>query len=138
MIGFSRWVCFSRSFQNLCSSKSVLYYRNWWLHVFVIIRKPSSMQRLQFSQGNIKFYIVWFNTSFQLFENLTCIPTLVFVWLKAFDAFNHWYILWLEEIDVVFWYVLHQKAIILQQLIHSKCNLAVENVKYKQYFRIFC
>lgn len=138
MIGFSGWVCFSRSFQNLCSSKSVLYYRKWWLHIFVIIRKPSSVQRLQFSQGNIKFYIVWFNTSFQLFENLTCIPTLVFVWLKAFDAFNHWYILWLEEIDVVFWYVLHQEAIILQQLIHSKCNLAVENVKYKQYFRIFC
>ena len=58
-------MCFllCESFQNLCFSKAVFYYRSNWLCLFVLIYNPSSIQRFQFSQGNIDFYFVWFNTS---------------------------------------------------------------------------
>ena len=55
-------MCFllCESFQNLCFSKAVFYYRSKWLHLFVLIYNSSSIQRFQFSQGNIDFYFVWF------------------------------------------------------------------------------
>ena len=64
---FNNYLCklsLCKSFQNLCFSKAVFYYRSKWLRLFVLICNPSSIQRFQFSQGNIDFYFVWFNTSF--------------------------------------------------------------------------
>ena len=56
-------MCFllCESFQNLCFSKVVSYYRSKWLRLFLLIYNLSNIQRFLFSQGNINF--VWFNTS---------------------------------------------------------------------------
>ena len=64
---FNNYLCklsLCKSFQNLCFSKAVFYYRSKWLLLFALMYDPPSIQRFQFSQGNIDFYFVWFNTSF--------------------------------------------------------------------------